>query len=74
MLQGEKFDKDGAYVRRWVPEIAGLPDKFLHRPWEAPAEILAKAGVTLGRTYPHPIVDHEAARQRALEALKTIQK
>ena len=74
VLQGEKFDKDGAYVRRWVPEIAKLPDRFLHRPWEASAEILAKAGITLGKTYPHPIVDHEAARQRALEALKTTRK
>jgi len=74
VLQGEKFDKDGAYVRRWVPEIAGLPDKFLHRPWEAPTETLTKAGITLGKTYPQPIVDHEAARQRALEALKTLQK
>jgi len=74
VLQGEKFDKDGAYVRRWVPEIAGLPDKFLHRPWEAPGDVLAEAGVTLGKTYPKPIVDHETARQRALEALKTIQK
>ena len=74
VLQGEKFDKDGAYVRHWVPEIAGLPDKWLHRPWEAPADVLAKTGVTLGKTYPKPIVDHETARRQALEALKTIQK
>ncbi len=74
VLQGEKFDKDGAYVRRWVPEIAGLPDKFLHRPWEAPADIMARAGIVLGKTYPRPIVDHDLARRRALEALKTIQK
>ena len=74
VLQGEKFDGDGAYVRRWVPEVAGLPDKFLHRPWEAPGDVLAKAGVTLGETYPRPIVDHDSARRRALEALKTIQK
>jgi deoxyribodipyrimidine photo-lyase len=74
VLQGEKFDEDGTYVRRWVPEIAKLPGKFLHRPWEAPAEMLAKAGIVLGETYPCPIVDHETARQRALEALKTFQK
>ena len=74
VLQGEKFDTDGAYVRRWVPEIAGLPDKWLHKPWEAPAETLAKAKVELGETYPHPIVDHDTARRRALEALKTMRE
>ncbi len=74
VLQGETFDMDGAYVRRWVPEIAGLPDKFLHRPWEAPGDVLIKAGCALGNTYPHPIVDHDQARRRALEAFKTIQK
>ena len=73
-LQGEKFDKDGAYVRRWVPEVANLPDKFLHRPWEAPADVLTKAAITVGETYPRPIVDHDTARRRALDALKTIQK
>ena len=74
VLQGEKFDKDGAYVRQWVPEIAGLPDTWLHKPWEAPVDVLAKSGVTLGETYPRPMVDHETARQRALEALKILQK
>jgi deoxyribodipyrimidine photo-lyase len=74
ILQGEKFDADGTYVRRWVPELAGLPDKWLHKPWEAPADILADAKVTLGNTYPHPIVDHDTARRRALDALKTIRK
>ncbi len=70
MLQGKKFDPDGAYVRRWVPELESLPDKHLHEPWSAPAEELKKAGVELGKTYPEPIVDHAAARQRALAALK----
>jgi deoxyribodipyrimidine photo-lyase len=74
VLQGEKFDKGGDYVRRWVPEIAGLPDKWLHRPWEAPENVLAKAGISLGRIYPRPMVNHETARQRALEALKTIRE
>ena len=69
VLQGEKFDSEGAYVRRWVPELAALPDKYLHRPWEAPADILAVAGVVLGCDYPAPVVDHAAARQRALAAL-----
>jgi len=72
ILQGERFDPEGAYVRRWVPEIAALPDKFLHKPWEAPADVLGDAGVTLGETYPHPIVDHKAARQRALDAYAAI--
>lgn len=70
VLQGEKFDPRGAYVRHWVPEIAALPDEWLHKPWKAPAEALKDAGVTLGRDYPHPIVDHTAARERALAALK----
>jgi deoxyribodipyrimidine photo-lyase len=72
ILQGEKFDADGAYVRRWVPELALLPDQFIHRPWEAPALVLKEAGITLGRTYPMPIVDHNEARARALAALATI--
>ena len=66
VLQGEKFDPAGRYVRRWLPELAALPDKFIHRPWEAPPEVLAKAGVVLGETYPFPIVDHAVARRRAL--------
>jgi deoxyribodipyrimidine photo-lyase len=74
VLQGEKFDGDGAYVRRWVPEVAKLSDAWLHKPWAAPPDTLATAGITLGMTYPWPIVDHGAARQRALDALKTIEK
>ncbi len=66
--QGEKFDPDGAYVRRWVPELARLPDEWLHRPWEAPPAALAVAGVELGRTYPAPVVSHHIARETALEA------
>ena len=72
VLQGEKFDPDGAYVGRWVPELAKVPRKFIHRPWEAPTETLRAAGVTLGKTYPKPIVDHAMARARALEALSAI--
>jgi deoxyribodipyrimidine photo-lyase len=68
--QGEKFDADGAYVRRFVPEIAALPDKFLHAPWLAPPLALQAAGVKLGRTYPAPIVDLAAGRARALETWK----
>lgn len=72
ILQGEKFDGDGAYVRRWVPEIAGLPDKFIHSPWTAPNTVLRKAEISLGKTYPHPIVEHGFARNRALGALKSV--
>ena len=67
ITQGEKFDADAAYVRQWVPEIAGLPDDVIHAPWTASASVLAKAGVSLGKTYPLPLVDHAEARQRALE-------
>ena len=66
--QAGKFDPAGAYVRRWIPEISRLPDRWLHRPWEAPGEVLSGAGVRLGRDYPLPIVDHAEARRRALEA------
>lgn len=66
--QGKRFDADGAYTRRWVPELAALPGRWLHQPWEAPADALAAAKVSVGRTYPAPIVDHKAARVRALEA------
>ncbi len=70
MLQGERFDGAGEYVRRWVPELAKLPAKVIHQPWEADAETLRKAGVTLGKTYPKPIVDHAAARTRFLGIAK----
>jgi deoxyribodipyrimidine photo-lyase len=72
VLQGEKFDPSGDYVRRFVPELAGLPDQWLHKPWKAPASILREARVELGRNYPRPIVDHGSARRRALAALGTI--
>lgn len=68
ILQGEKFDPDGDYVRRWVPELAKLPNKFIHQPWEATPLELAAAGIELGKSYPHPIVDHKAGRERALKA------
>jgi len=70
--QGEKFDPEGDYVRRYVPELAKLPTKWIHRPEEAPADVLAKAGVALGRDYPRPIVDHGRARDAALAAWRKI--
>jgi len=69
--QGEKFDSKGEYVRKFVPELSKLPNKYIHQPWTAPDEILEKAGVQLGETYPHPIVDHKTARNRALAGYKT---
>lgn len=66
--QGEKFDPDGAYVRRWAPELARLSNTVIHAPWTAPPAQLEGAGVRLGRDYPRPIVDHAQARQRALAA------
>ncbi len=68
VLQGQKFDASGDYVRQFVPEIAKLPTKVLHAPWTATDAQLSDAGVRLGHTYPRPIVDHGAARQRALAA------
>lgn len=74
VLQGERFDPDGAYVRRWVPELSGLPDKVIHRPWAASESVLRDSGVKLGATYPEPIVDHGFARNRALEAFGSIKR
>lgn len=70
VTQGEKFDREGTYVRRWVPELAQLPSRYIHAPWRAPDHVLRAAGVLLGQTYPEPIVDHAFARDRALAALQ----
>ena len=71
VAQARKFDARGGYVRRWLPELARLPDPYLHCPWEAPAAVLREAGVRLGETYPHRLVDHAAGRARALAALRS---
>jgi len=70
VAQGIRFDPDGAYVRRWVPELAGLPSSAIHAPWEADPAVLAAAGVTLGITYPLPLVDHAEARLAAVAAFE----
>jgi deoxyribodipyrimidine photo-lyase len=68
VLQGHRFDPDGAYVRRWVPELARVPARFIHQPWRAPETTQRAAGLRLDADYPRPMVDHAAARQRALAA------
>lgn len=70
MLQGRRFDPEGAYVRRWVPELANLPDKYIHQPWTAPKNILKDSGDSIGNDYPFPMVDHMKARNRALQVFK----
>jgi deoxyribodipyrimidine photo-lyase len=69
--QGERFDPEGDYVRRWVPELEAMPARYIHRPWEAPTSVLDSAGVSLGKTYPRPCVDHGMARERFLRIAET---
>jgi deoxyribodipyrimidine photo-lyase len=68
VTQGKKFDPEGDYVRRWVPELAKMPAKYVHCPWEAAEALLEDAGVRLGDDYPRPVVEHKLARQRYLDA------
>ena len=72
VLQGEKFDPEGNYVRCYLPQLDKFPARFIHRPWEAPTEVLAAADVSLGSTYPCPLVDLAASRRRALAAYGAI--
>lgn len=74
IIQGEKFDPDGDYVKIFVPELSKLDAKYIHKPFDAPKQVLEKAGIELGKTYPKPVVDHNEARQRALEAYSHIKK
>lgn len=70
--QGEKFDADGSYTRKYVPELAKLSDRYLFQPWEAPDDVLEAAGVVLGKTYPKPLADAGASRIKALAAYAEI--
>jgi deoxyribodipyrimidine photo-lyase len=72
VLQGEKFDKQGKYTRKYVPELAALPDKYLFKPWQAPEEILIAAGIQLGNSYPKPIVDLVSSRASAQAAYRDL--
>jgi deoxyribodipyrimidine photo-lyase len=74
VLQGRKFDPEGNYVRRYVPELGRLPARHVHAPWEAPQTVLVEAGIVLGRDYPRPIVAHQEARDRALAAFAAIRQ
>ena len=71
MRQGTRFDPEGAWVRRWVPELADVPERYIHAPWEMSEAVAEAAGVRLGETYPRPIVDLAAGRERALAAFKS---
>jgi deoxyribodipyrimidine photo-lyase len=73
VVQSQNFDPDGTYIKAWVPELARVPTPMVHSPWTAPPSELAVAGVTLGETYPHPIIDHRFARERAIAAYAAAQ-
>ena len=72
--QSEKFDPQGKFIRRYLPQLAGLSDKSIHAPWAAPAMERLAAGVELGRNYPHPVVDHALAREKTLERYAVVKK
>lgn len=72
ILQGEKFDKEGQYIKKWVPELRDMPTRFINKPWEADPMTLQMAGITLGKDYPRPVVDHKQARENALAAYQAI--
>ena len=72
ITQGQKFDKDALYIRKHLPEIAKLPNKFIFTPWLADKEILNDANITLGLDYPYPIIDYTSSRKKALDAFKKI--
>jgi deoxyribodipyrimidine photo-lyase len=68
ILQGKKHDPEGAYVRRWVPELTRVPDRHLHAPWEMASDLQRQVGCVIGVDYPAPLVDHGWARERTLDA------
>jgi deoxyribodipyrimidine photo-lyase len=74
ILQGKRFDPDGTFVRSMLPQLRGVPDAYIHAPWTMPPIVAAGTGVTIGKNYPEPIVDHAIARKRALEAYAVFKK
>jgi deoxyribodipyrimidine photo-lyase len=74
ILQGEKFDANGNYIKKWCPELNNLPNEFLHKPWEMPEELQMEKNIIIGKTYPFPIVKHEEARNSALKAFQDLKK
>ncbi len=72
ILQGKKYDPDGVYIRRWLPALTNVPNKYIHTPWEMPEGFQSKSNCIIGKHYPPPIIDHAFARQRALEAFKAV--
>ena len=74
ILQGEKFDKQGEYVKKWVPELERVPSKFIHKPWELDLKYQEGINTIIGKDYPKPIVIHEEARAAALKAFQSIKK
>ena len=68
VLQSKKWDADGAYIVKFIPELAALPAKHRHQPWAAPKKVLEQAGLVLGQTYPHPCVDLQDSANEALDA------
>ena len=74
ILQGEKFDSNGNYIKKWCPELNNLPNEFLHKPWEMPEELQMEKNIIIGKTYPFPIVKHEEARNLALKAFQELKK
>jgi deoxyribodipyrimidine photo-lyase len=73
VLQSMKFDPSGAYIRRWVPELQDVPDKWIHEPWKMPEALQKTTGVRIGKKYPLPVVDHQIVKDRALAAYKANQ-
>jgi deoxyribodipyrimidine photo-lyase len=73
VLQAERFDPQRSYLRHWVPELSALPDRWIHRPWAAPAAVLSVAKVQLGKTYPRPMIDLQDSRAAAMQAYRRIQ-
>jgi deoxyribodipyrimidine photo-lyase len=70
--QSQRFDPNGLYIRKWVPELSKLPTKYIHEPWLAPSDVLLNSNIVMGYNYPHPIVDHSVTRKYALDCFKKL--